>query len=321
MEEKHDDLKTIRQIPRRALGLLIVLLLQAGCSAGVANTGAIKSNAVDTATPVLATVASTPTDTTQPVQPTATIAETPSSGVCNQAQVTSAGGSTAELSVSAGAAFTQTWRLQNAGSCTWTTEYSLDFVNGVDMGGPAQVALPKAVKPGESVDLSVKLTAPTEAGAYQATWSLRDENGVDVQQAGTDSSFLTLSVQVTGGVSVVTGVDLAVTPAVYNGLCPTTLTLSATITSSAPGTVRYYWSYSDGSRSREVSFQMTAAGSQNITQAFSLGYPSVLIDGWDQINIVQEGQPLTARAAYHLDCSSQRNSGQQPAKPGLHGKP
>ena len=32
--------------------------------------------------------------------------------------------------------FVKTWRLLNAGTCTWTTKYSLYFVSGKQMFGP-----------------------------------------------------------------------------------------------------------------------------------------------------------------------------------------
>ena len=65
---------------------------------------------------------------------------------------------------SAGATFTKTWRLKNIGSCTWTTSYALVFDTGSIMGGPASVNLPNNVAPGQTVDISINLTAPGSAG-------------------------------------------------------------------------------------------------------------------------------------------------------------
>ncbi len=50
--------------------------------------------------------------------------------------------------------FVKTWRLRNDGSCTWTTAYDLAFVDGDRMGAPTSW-IPKQVKPGESIDISV----------------------------------------------------------------------------------------------------------------------------------------------------------------------
>src|SRR5512138_302063 len=53
-----------------------------------------------------------------------------------------------------GSAFTKTWRLKNVGTCTWSTSYSLVFSSGEPMGGPASIAFPLNVPPGQMVDLS-----------------------------------------------------------------------------------------------------------------------------------------------------------------------
>ncbi len=80
-------------------------------------------------------------------------------------------------SFSPGTAFVKTWRLLNTGTCTWTTSYALIFAGGERLGGPTEAALPAAVAPGTTVDLSVSLTAPTTPGAYAAQWQLRNAAG------------------------------------------------------------------------------------------------------------------------------------------------
>jgi hypothetical protein len=83
--------------------------------------------------------------------------------------------------------FTKTWRLKNAGTCSWTTAFSLVFESGEQMGGPASVPMPRTVAPGETVDISVNLTAPGTAGAYRGYWRFQDANGVRFG-IGTDST-------------------------------------------------------------------------------------------------------------------------------------
>ena len=75
-------------------------------------------------------------------------------------------------------AFTKTWRLQNIGTCTWTTAYALVFSSGLPIGGPAAVNLLSSVAPGQVVDLSVNLTAPSAAGHYRGYWLLQNPSGV-----------------------------------------------------------------------------------------------------------------------------------------------
>lgn len=76
------------------------------------------------------------------------------------------------------AQFTKTWRLQNVGSCAWTTSYALVFSSGNRMGGAAAVNLPGTVSPGQFVDVSVKLTAPLADGTHAGYWMLRNAAGV-----------------------------------------------------------------------------------------------------------------------------------------------
>ena len=78
----------------------------------------------------------------------------------------------------AGAAFTKTWRLKNIGNCTWTTSYSLVFDTGNSMGGPTSVNLPNNVAPGQTVDISINLVAPSSAGHYIGYWKFKNASGV-----------------------------------------------------------------------------------------------------------------------------------------------
>lgn len=71
-----------------------------------------------------------------------------------------------------GASFTKSWTLNNAGTCTWTTQYYLFFLDGNSMDAPATVPLPRQVAPGDSITLNVNLTAPNQAGEHRGTWML-----------------------------------------------------------------------------------------------------------------------------------------------------
>ena len=76
------------------------------------------------------------------------------------------------------ARFVKTWRLENAGTCTWTSAYSLVFERGDAMSGPASKQfIIGEIAPGEQVEVSVELTAPPEQGSYQGFWKLRNAKG------------------------------------------------------------------------------------------------------------------------------------------------
>jgi len=91
--------------------------------------------------------------------------------------------------LAAGAKFTKTWRLVNKGSCTWTSAYDLVFIDGSSLGAPATVALAGNVRPGETVDLSVEMVAPTTDGSYKGSWLLRDENDKTFGLGGSKNPF------------------------------------------------------------------------------------------------------------------------------------
>ncbi len=78
----------------------------------------------------------------------------------------------------AGESFTKTWRLKNAGTCSWTTSYSVIFSDGDSMGGPATQAFTTTVNPGQTVDISIDLKAPSTPGNYTGYWQLRNAAGV-----------------------------------------------------------------------------------------------------------------------------------------------
>jgi len=79
--------------------------------------------------------------------------------------------------VQPGQKFDKTWRVRNSGTTTWGSGYSLRFVGDEPMGGTGSLPLPRAVKPGEIVDLTVPLKAPAGAGRHRSTWKLHTAQG------------------------------------------------------------------------------------------------------------------------------------------------
>jgi hypothetical protein len=101
--------------------------------------------------------------------------------------------------VSPGANFVKTWRLKNIGSCTWTTAYSLVFDTGTQMGGPSSVNLPSNVAPGQTVDISITLTAPSTAGQYIGYWKFKNASGVLFGIGSTTNRSWWVQINVSGG--------------------------------------------------------------------------------------------------------------------------
>ncbi|MFN8380989.1 MAG: NBR1-Ig-like domain-containing protein [Anaerolineales bacterium] len=81
-------------------------------------------------------------------------------------------------SFAANTAFKKTWRLKNIGTCAWNnTDVSLIFDSGEKMGAPTSVALPTTVAPGQTVDITVDMTAPSAAGHYFGYYKFKSNAG------------------------------------------------------------------------------------------------------------------------------------------------
>ncbi|MFN8412715.1 MAG: NBR1-Ig-like domain-containing protein [Anaerolineales bacterium] len=77
-----------------------------------------------------------------------------------------------------GTAFKKTWRLKNIGTCAWNSnDVSLIFDSGEKMSAPASVALSTSVNPGQTVDISVDMAAPSAAGHYFGYWKFKSAQG------------------------------------------------------------------------------------------------------------------------------------------------
>jgi len=76
------------------------------------------------------------------------------------------------------ASFVKTWKVQNTGTTTWTKDYKLIYLDGLQgSSNTVSVNLTKSVAPGESVDVSVNFTAPAANGAYSSFWKMYTASG------------------------------------------------------------------------------------------------------------------------------------------------
>lgn len=105
--------------------------------------------------------------------------------------------------------FIKTWRLKNAGTCTWTTSYAAVFDSGAQMGAPSAVNLTQNVPPGSTVDISVNMTAPATNGSYKGDWKLRNASGVifGLGSTATKTFYVAIEVGNTNPVTVYNFVD------------------------------------------------------------------------------------------------------------------
>ncbi|MGD0877476.1 MAG: Ig-like domain repeat protein [Anaerolineales bacterium] len=100
--------------------------------------------------------------------------------------------------VAPGSTFVKTWRLENVGSCTWSTSFAAVFTGGDQMGAPSVVYMPTSVAPSSTVDISVNLTAPSSSGHYRGNWELRDASGNVFGVGASANSIFWVDIYVSG---------------------------------------------------------------------------------------------------------------------------
>jgi hypothetical protein len=142
-----------------------------------------------------------PTATSTPL-PTATLPPTPTSSTCTDlAKFVDDVTVPDDSEMLPGQEFIKTWRLQNVGTCTWSNQYSIVFVDGVQMNGTSPLPLTSSVAPNGTVDVSVTLQAPGTTGTYRGDWKLKNSSG-GIFGLGNDSSgTFYVQIKVVEGVS------------------------------------------------------------------------------------------------------------------------
>ena len=94
--------------------------------------------------------------------------------------------------------FTKVWRVKNIGTCSWTANYALVFVDGDAMSAPDAVGLPGTVNPGQAIDISINLISPAKDGRYKGYFKLRNASGVLFGVGNSASTAFWVDVKVSG---------------------------------------------------------------------------------------------------------------------------
>lgn len=155
----------------------------AGTIAALSNSSALTATALAKIPPAM--------PTPLPVIPTVAIA--PCDKFSFVSDITIPDGSV----ISPGNNFQKVWRLKNAGSCVWTPSYQFVFVTGDQMGAPAAIPVGKYVYPGETIDLSINMMAPTGSGKYRGYWRMRNGSGIlfGMGKTGQDAVWVDIKVE------------------------------------------------------------------------------------------------------------------------------
>ena len=76
----------------------------------------------------------------------------------------------------------KTWTVKNLGPCSWNQDYKLIFGwggQGTDWNTTKPVNLSKIVAVGDTIDITVTLTAPSAAGEYVGVFKLQNNKGIN----------------------------------------------------------------------------------------------------------------------------------------------
>lgn len=198
-----------RQMKQTTMLALLLVLLLAACGGGSdVAADAILTEAAQIAIEGLTQTAAarpsntpTPLPTSTPTEvPTSTPTDTPEGGIPSPTATTAAsssgatGGATSNTpclrasfeteTVPDGSKFyvnelfTKSWRLKNAGTCTWTENFNVVWVNGDLMNANSANAFTTvAVAPGQYVEVAVTMQGPPSPGVYKGYWMLRSNTG------------------------------------------------------------------------------------------------------------------------------------------------
>ena len=212
--------------------------------------------------------------------------------------------------LSAGESFVKTWRLQNTGTCTWTTDYKAVLDRGDSLSGPSSIILPHKVSPGQVVDLSANMVAPKSSGTYEAFWSLANASG-SLFGFGPNHNLpfdVLVVVGTTPSAFAVTHVEMDVSPSSATASCPSgkKFDFSADIVTNAGGTVKYHWKFSDGSTSDSDSITFNDSGDQTVSTSWTLGKTSAVspnpYNGWARIYIDSPNHQDFPRVDFKITC-------------------
>ena len=222
--------------------------------------------------------------------------------------------------IAPGAAFTKTWKLQNAGSSTWTTSYSLAYISGEKMGNVTSVPLPQSVAPGAQIDISVDMVAPANPGSYQSYWKMKNASG----QFFNDSVYVLISVgsggaTPTAGTPVapptptstgipanpITSLSMSVDNPTFNGQCPHTFVFTAVISINQSTTLTY--KLEAGSDTPGFVFILPDPQTRSFDPG-TYSIPSELTftstgSGWLKLHVTSPVDASTNQASFDLTCN------------------
>jgi len=112
-----------------------------------------------------------------------------------------------------GETFIKTWRILNTGTCIWASDYTLSHYSDERMNATGSVPL-AITYPGQTLDISVPLTAPNTLGKHRGNFVIKNPAGL-IMKIDSDSR-LWLIIDVKTVTAATAAVGATVTPAGTN---------------------------------------------------------------------------------------------------------
>ncbi len=216
---------------------------------------------------------------------------------------------------SPGEEFTKTWKIENIGSTTWSTEYAIVYIDGALMSEATSIAIPVEVAPYEKVEISVKMMAPSNPGNYRSYWKFKNADGklfgvgidfneaiwVDITvQSGTTSEEITP----TKTAGLVSDVQLNVNNDTVISACPYTFIFTGYFQLKQPSSVTYHLELGDmqGSQLKAPPPMIKNLGAGTHPIVYEITFSNNLA-GWARLSITNPENIISNQVQFELQCS------------------
>jgi len=97
-----------------------------------------------------------------------------------------------------GKTFNKIWRIENTGTCIWTTDYIMTFVDGEKMNTLNSIPV-ELTRPNETLDIAIDLVAPKTEGSYRADFELHTPTGETIPIDKDNTLWVIINVGATAG--------------------------------------------------------------------------------------------------------------------------
>jgi len=183
--------------------------------------------------------------------------------------------------------------------------YKIVYWSGELMGGLSEYPFPEVVLPGDEVEITLYMQAPSSNGNYTSSWKIQSPWGGSFGVGEYDQAFY-VQVNVTDSSKPGYGVTAVTYQVIRDPAagCATNVwyTVNATITTNGPAEVYYRWLQSDGNDTGDKKLKFTEAGSQTLTREWSMHLGVTPGTKWMQVLITAPNEQDFGKAYFDYLC-------------------